>query len=300
MEILGDNKKKKIYISYVPHGINSEVYKPTLVPPSFKEKIIGDKKFKFILFWMNRNIKRKQPSDVIWAFSKFVDSLPKKDKDGVCMIMHTNPVDKNGTDLFKVKEALAPNCNIFFSTNRVDQEQLNYLYNMSDCTINIAGNEGFGLTTAESVMAGTPVIVNVTGGLQDQCGFRLKDNDKELTADDYIKLQTLHNYREWENKLEWGSWVKPVWSRVQTVVGSIPTPYIIDDKVDVVEVAEAIKYWYDVSKEEREKRGKEGREWMLNEGGLSHFNMCEQMINGIDDTLEMWEPRKKYEVIKVN
>ena len=29
---------------------------------------------------------------------------------------------------------------------------------------------------------------------------------------------------------------KTVWSRVQTLVGSIPTPYIIDDKVDVLKI----------------------------------------------------------------
>ena len=36
---------------------------------------------------------------------------------------------------------------IRFSTARIDTEKLNWLHNMSDCTINIAGNEGFGLTT---------------------------------------------------------------------------------------------------------------------------------------------------------
>ena len=36
---------------------------------------------------MNRNIKRKQPSDVICAFKKFRDGLPKEDKDKVCLIM---------------------------------------------------------------------------------------------------------------------------------------------------------------------------------------------------------------------
>ena len=44
---------------------------------------------------------------------------------------------------------------------------------MADVTINMASNEGFGLGTCESLMCGTPIIVNVTGGLQDQCGFKL-------------------------------------------------------------------------------------------------------------------------------
>ena len=30
-------------------------------------------------------------------------------------------------------------------------------------------------------MAGTPIIVNVTGGLQDQCGFKKKSDGKYFT-----------------------------------------------------------------------------------------------------------------------
>ena len=52
-----------------------------------------------------------------------------------------------------------------FTKSKYPEWELNYLYNMADITINVASNEGFGLTTAESVMAGTPIIVTVTGGL---------------------------------------------------------------------------------------------------------------------------------------
>ena len=54
-------------VDYVPHGINSNIYKPTEVPQDFRKQLLGDKDYKFVLFWMNRNIKRKQPSDVIWG-----------------------------------------------------------------------------------------------------------------------------------------------------------------------------------------------------------------------------------------
>ena len=43
------------------------------------------------------------------------------------------------------------------------------------------------------------------------------------------------------------------------MTGSVPTPYIIDDKVDVIETSEAIRYWYDKGKEGREKLVKAGR-----------------------------------------
>ena len=284
-------------VDYVPHGINSNTYKPTEVPSDFRKQVTGGKDYKFVLFWMNRNIKRKQPSDVIWAFKKFVDGLPEEDKNEVCLIMHTAPKDKNGTDLFAVADKIAPGLDIKFSTERINQKELNYIYNIADCTINIAGNEGFGLVTAESVMAGTPSIVNVTGGLQDQCGFKV--DGKYLTAEDYKEIGSLHNYRDWEDKVTHGEWVKPVWPRVQTMVGSIPTPYIIDDKVDIYDVADAIKYWYDKTPQERKEAGKKGRKEFLGEMGLNAKNQNKQMADGILKAIENWKPKQKFNVYKI-
>jgi glycosyltransferase involved in cell wall biosynthesis len=284
-------------VSYVPHGINSETFKPTEVPQDFKKQLLGDKDYKFVFFWMNRNIKRKQPSDVIWAFSKFVDGLPPEDKDKVCLLMHTAPVDNNGTDLIKVAETIASGCDVKFSTSRVSQQQLNWIYNIVDCTINIAGNEGFGLVTAESVMAGTPIIVNVTGGLQDQCGF--KKDGKYLTADDYVEIGSLHDWRKWAPSVKHGEWVKPVWSRVQTMVGSVPTPYIIDDKVDVYEVADAMRYWYEIPREDRKKMALKGREEFLGEMGLNSKNMCQTLIDGIETTFQNWKPKDRFTIHKI-
>lgn len=284
-------------VDYVPHGINSDTYKPVEVPQDFRKQVLGDKDYKFVLFWMNRNIKRKQPSDVIWAFKHFRDGLPEEDKDKVCLIMHTAPVDQNGTDLIAVKQKIAPDCDIKFSTDRINQDQLNYLHNLSDCTINIAGNEGFGLVTAESVMAGTPIIVNVTGGLQDQCGFKI--DGKYLTADDYKEIGSLHDWRKWEDKVTHGEWVKPVWSRAQTMVGSVPTPYIIDDKVDVVEVSDAIRYWYDKTPEERKKAGLKGRQEFMGEMGLNAKNQNQCMADGIQKAMKNWQPRNKFKIYKL-
>jgi len=286
-------------VSYVPHGINSNTYKPTEVPSDFRKQVTDGKDYKFILFWMNRNIKRKQPSDVIWAFKKFVDGLPEEDKNEVCLIMHTAPRDKNGTDLFAVAEKIAPGLDIKFSTERINQKELNYIYNIADCTINIAGNEGFGLVTAESVMAGTPIIVNVTGGLQDQCGFKKKSTKKYFTAEDYKQIGSLHNYREWEDKVTHGEWVKPIFPKVQTMVGSLPTPYIIDDKVDVYDVADSIRYWYDKTPEQRTKAGLKGREEFLGEMGLNSENMCKTLVDGIETTFKNWKPKKKFNVYKI-
>jgi glycosyltransferase involved in cell wall biosynthesis len=285
-------------VSYVPHGINTNTYFPTDVPADFKNEILGGKEYDFIFFWSNRNIRRKQPADVIMAFKKFCDDLGEEKANKVALLMHTQPVDDNGTNLNAVIDNLAPNCNVIFSDKRRNVTELNYLYNMSDVTVNIAGNEGFGLTTAESVMTGTSIIVNVTGGLQDQCGF--KKDGEYLTAEDYIEIGSLHKWRDWEGKVEHGVWARPVWSRAQTLAGSVPTPYIWDDKVDIYDVAEAMMEMYNTPKETLKENGLEGRRAFIEDIGLSVENMSKTLLDGIEGTFENWKPRKRFELFKLN
>jgi glycosyltransferase involved in cell wall biosynthesis len=289
--------KQPWQVSYVPHGINTDVYKPATVTPEFRKEILGGKDYDFVFYWSNRNIRRKQPADVIWAFNRFCEMIGEEKAKKVCLLMHTQPVDENGTDLPKVIEAVASKANIIFSDKRRPVEELNLIYNIADCTINIANNEGFGLATAESVMAGTPIIINVTGGLQDQAGFT-KDGAL-IEADDYIELGSLHDWRQWEDKLDCGSWARPVWSRSRSLAGSVPTPYIWDDRVDLEEVAQAMLEMYETPKEEREANGLEGREAFINQMGLSHTNMIKTMSEGIDATLANWKPRKAFDVFKI-
>jgi len=303
MKSLNNPEKRDVFVSYVPHGINSNVYCKADVPDTFRKMILGDKEWKFVLFWMNRNIRRKQPSDVIWAFKNFVDGLPKKDRDGVCLLMHTQPSDQNGTDLKAVAEKIAPDCNIIFSERRLQTIELSYLYNLADITINIAGNEGFGLGTAESLMTETPVIVTVTGGLQDQCGFQKKVGDKwvDLVADDYIELGSLHNKKEADKLgLKWGEWVIPIWAAAQTLIGSVPTPYIIDDKVAIDDITDAIAQWYSTPKAERERVGKLGREWMLGAGKLNHIDMSKLMTKSIETVIENFKPKTTWNLYQIH
>ena len=289
--------RKDWQVSYVPHGV-SNLYKPLDVENTeLRKKLFGNNDYEFVIFWSNRNIRRKQPSDVIWAYKQFVDTLPEEKRNKVLLLMHTQPVDENGTDLPAVAARIAPDTEIKFSTNKLSTEQINELMNLCDVSVNISGNEGFGLTTAEGIMSGLPTIVLVTGGLQDQCGF--KKDGKYLTAEDYVEIGSLHDWRKWEGKVEYGEWVKPLWAKAQTMNGSVPTPYIIDDKVDVVELADAMKYWYDIPKEERKARGLKGREYFLSENGFFAKRMCDTMAEGIDATFENWKPRERFDIFKL-
>jgi hypothetical protein len=146
-------------------------------------------------------------------------------------------------------------------------------------------------------MAGTPIIVNVTGGLQDQCGFKYIKTNKFLTENDYFEIGSLH-IREFKDLVSFGEWAIPIWP-VRSTTGSVPTPYIYDDRVDFSDVAPLIREWYDMGREKRKKAGIKGREWMLTEGKLSSEYMCESLIEGMENALANWKPIKKYELIKL-
>lgn len=286
-------------VSYVPHGV-SEKYRPLQVTNEMKEKYLGRADYEFVIYWSNRNIRRKQPADVIWAYKTFCDTLTEEQKSKVLLLLHTQPIDENGTDLPAVVNVIAPDVNIKFSTKRYPVEELNELINCCDVSVNIAGNEGFGLTTAEATMAGLPSVVLVTGGLQDQCGFRFKDTGELLVADDYIKIGSLHDHVIWKDKVESGEWVKPVWATAQTMNGSVPTPYIIDDKVNQYDLAQAFSEWYDTPEEDRKKAGVAGRDFfMRDDHGYNSKRMCSTMIEGIDGALENWKPKERYSLYKL-
>lgn len=289
--------------TYVPHGINHTRYFPITEDmeiykdyAEFKNSVIP-KETEFVLFYNARNIRRKHTSDAILAYKEFCDKLDPKKAEKCLFLLHCDPIDDNGTDLPAVIKTLCPNYPIKFTETRVlPVDKLNYLYNMADVTINIASNEGFGLGTAESVMAGTPIIVNVTGGLQDQCGF-MKDDGTFLTEKDYNdsfetnadKVYTKH-----------GIWSKPVFPAVRTLQGSPATPYIYDDICDYHDAADAIRYWYDIPSEKRKEYGLKGREhFMKPETGLCAQEMGNRMINDINTMFNNWKPRTRVETIKL-
>jgi len=292
--------------TYVPHGINEQFFYPVknekerLEMNKMKSELFQGKDLDFVLFYNNRNIRRKMTSDTILAFKTFADKLPKEKRDKVAFVLHTQPVDNNGTDLPAVVQEICPDLNIIFSTNKLSNQHLNYLYNIADVTINLASNEGFGLGTCESLMCGTPIIVNVTGGMQDQCGFEYKG--KHLDYTDYSWVESLHDWRKWENNedLTHGEWVKPVWPRTRTLAGSPPTPYIFDDRIDWMDAADSILYWYEAGDEKRQECGFKGHEWVSgDESMMSARWMCKNFEDHMNIALDKFKPRERYEVFKV-
>jgi hypothetical protein len=75
-------KWNQIITGFVPHGLNHNTFKPLeshddTIYKQMHDNIKTKNDVDFVVFWNNRNIRRKQPGDVILAFKTFVDALPE-------------------------------------------------------------------------------------------------------------------------------------------------------------------------------------------------------------------------------
>ena len=144
--------------------------------------------------------------------------------------MHTDVKDPHGQDLQAIIHKLGlTDGQVMFSRQKVDSNVLSLMYNMADCTINISDAEGFGLGTLESLSCETPIIVNMTGGLQEQ----VTDGEN------------------W-----FGVGLEPT---SKAVIGSQDIPYIHEDRLSEEAVVGAMLKIYNMSKKEREELGRKGR-----------------------------------------
>jgi glycosyltransferase involved in cell wall biosynthesis len=299
--VLGEQAKDKL-IKYVPHGINEKQFYPLdLTTDDFKEfkkQVLGDVDFDFITFYNSRNLRRKSTSDLILAFKTFLDALPKQQADKCALILHTDAVDDNGTDLPRVIEMLMGDRqkNIFISNQKINTEQLNKYYNLADITALISSNEGWGLSLTESMMAGTPILANVTGGMQDQMRFEDEDGN-------WIKFTEQFGSNHLGKYKKAGKFAFPVFPRNISLIGSPPTPYIFDDRCDFRDVASQLLDAYALKMEdanEYNKLGEAAREWVTSdEAMMTAANMCVNVIDGIDETFSTWAPRTIFDLIKI-
>jgi hypothetical protein len=298
--VLGESAKDKI-IKYVPHGINDKYFFPIReghenfeLLQEFKKNMFQGKEFDFVVLFNSRNIRRKSPGDVILSYKLFCDLIGEERAKKCALVMHTQAVDENGTDLYAVREALCDeNTNVFFSQEKLDTPQMNLLYNAADIGLLITSNEGWGLSLTETMMAGRMIIANVTGGMQDQMRFTDKDGKWIDFSSDFPS-----NHRG--TYKECGEWAIPVFPSNISMVGSVPTPYIFDDRCRPEDVALKILQAYNMPREERDAKGLKAREWVTSdESGMSARQMCENVIDAMDESFEKFTPRERFELHKI-
>jgi glycosyltransferase involved in cell wall biosynthesis len=295
--VLEEKASDKI-IKYVPHGLNHEIFKPldkndpALI--EFKKTLFKGKEYDFVLFFNSRNIRRKQIPDTILAYRHFIDKLTAEQAKKCAFVLHTERVSEHGTDLDAVIELLAngEEYNIIFTDDRFDPHQMNLLYNCTDAQILLTSNEGWGLSLTEALLAGKPIIANVTGGMQDQMRFEFEDGTWiDFTPD----FPSNHNGTYKKH----GKWAYPVYPTNKSLVGSPVTPYIWDDRCTAEDAAEQIMNVY--TDKNRVENGLAGREWALSdEAGFTGEKQGIRVINAFDELFSTWEPREKFEFINTN
>jgi glycosyltransferase involved in cell wall biosynthesis len=283
---------------YVQHGINEKQYFPITEKneefESFKKDVLNGKEYDFNIFFNSRNIRRKGISDLLSAYAKFTRNMSQEEVDKIAIILHTDPVDDNGTDLPKVAQVICPGRNVVFSNQKLPYQGLNFMYNMADVVCQPSSAEGFGLSHMEAMMSGTPTIATVIGGLQDQMGFKV--DGKDLSVEHFSADKPSNSTKLISE--EHGEWVYPLWPN-PSLQGSPPTPYIYDSRPTVNDIAKGLEHWYKMSKKERKEKGAAGREWAIR-NEFTNDGMCKAMINGIDTCIATFEPRKRYELINTS
>tara|TARA_R100000808_G_scaffold20160_1_gene43647 strand:+ start:1868 stop:3118 length:1251 start_codon:yes stop_codon:yes gene_type:complete len=254
--------------TYIPHAVDGDIFKPLGkdVREKFRtEKGLGDK---FVCFWNNRNARRKQSGTLIWWFKEFLDQVGH---DNACLIMHTDVKDQHGQDLETIIHELGlTNRQVLFSRSKVNAHDLAMMYNMADVTVNISDAEGFGLSTLESLSCATPIMVNMTGGLQDQ----VTDGEN------------------W-----FGVGLEP---SSKAIIGSQQVPYIYEDRLSKEDFVQGLMKLYTMSAEEREALGSAGREWTQTHFNFDRFvESWDKLFTDVYEKNGSWDTRQGYEPYEV-
>ena len=262
----------EVSLDYVPHAVDSEIFK-VHTPAQIKElrasSLKPEDRDKVIFFWNNRNARRKQSGSLLFWFKKFLD---KVGHDKASLIMHTDPKDQHGQDLLHIVEhlGLTDQNQVMFSTEKVDLKNLAAVYNMVDCTINVSDAEGFGLATLESLSCGTPIIANMTGGLQEQI----------RSGSDLFGI--------------------PLFPDSKAVIGSQDVPYIYEDRLSEAQVVSALEKMFVMTNEDRKALGAKGREHVMKNYNFETFNkQWVDIMTEIHEQEGSWETRANYNGIRL-
>lgn len=262
--------------NFIPHALPDDLFFQLSDEEirKHKAKLFGPENVdKFVLFWVNRNAKRKRPGDVLMAWKRFTDKLSEDEKQNVMFLMHTDPNDQEGPNLIHVAGKLGVLDTVKFSTERLQFQQMNVLHNISDACINIAFAEGFGLATLESMKVGNPIIAAKTGGLTRQVVDHRDGTENGVALDITTK----------------------------SLVGSQNVPYIYEDYCSTDDAAAAIEKLYRMPKEERKKLGNKAKSYVEQEFAMQ--NTIDRWHETLLELVENWKEGRKvvprYEIMEL-
>lgn len=142
---------------YIPHGVDTKVYKPGS-KDEWREKFQIPKD-EFIIGFVGTNIsKRKGQSEMMMAFKQAHDAGKKF---RVIMVTNIDGVSQGGYNMWKLADYIGlPRDRLLFPSQAFSftEEEMAGWYNTFDVLINISRGEGFGIPILESMACGTPAI----------------------------------------------------------------------------------------------------------------------------------------------
>lgn len=253
--------------NYIPHAVPRDLYKP--LPEDevkkFKKKLVGEDKLDhFLVGFVSRNARRKMPSDIINSWKIFLDRLEAKHGHRkATLVMHTEPLDPEGPNLYHVVDVMNVQKNVVFSKNRIAFDEMCLLYNSFDTIVNRSSNEGFGLPTLESMMCGKPIIAIKTGGLTRQV------EDAE-TGEQY------------------GVGLNP---DVRSLVGNQLVPYIYEDLISHESLADAFMKMYELGPEARKELGMKAMAHAHKDYDIN--DMVKNWDDSLSKCIESWKDQKQ-------
>jgi len=260
---------------YHPHAVNSNIFHKFKTDEAKAraqvmrnriavESTVAHKNIdKKIFFWNNRNARRKQSGTLVWWFKQFVDQVGH---DQATLLMHTDARDPHGQDLPHLIEHLgATDGQIMISGAKVSPEELAAMYNAVDFTLNISDAEGFGLGTLESLSCGSPIIVNMTGGLKEQ----------------------VTDGKNW-----FGFGIEPT---SKAVIGSLEVPYIYEDRISQKDFNNTLKSAMSLSKKAYKKMSLQGVEHVRNNYNFEKYEQgWVDIMDEVVASYGSWETRQGY------
>ena len=271
--MIKDKDEYKNKTNFIPHSLPDHLFFKMENEKIKQHKInlLGEDRLDhFVGIWVNRNAKRKRPGDLLEAWSIFLKKLEKDHgHKKATLIMHTEPTDSEGPNLFKVTEMLKIQDHVFFSRDRIEFEKMNVLYNISDFCINTSYAEGFGLSTLESMMTGTPIIAPKTGGLTRQVVDHRDETHNGVAID--IDFTTL--------------------------VGSQTVPYIYEDYVHNENFANAMMKLYNLTAQEKLKLSRKVKKYANEE--FNHQNTIDKWHNTMLETIEKFKNKKNWQIEEI-
>lgn len=92
-----------------------------------------------------------------------------------------------------------------------------------------------------------------------------------------------------------------MWPKTRSLKGSPQTPYIYATQVDIEDAGLALLSCYNLGREEIQRRGLEGRKWLMSEESrMTAKGMGQNFIDNINILFENWKPLKKFSIEKVS